>query len=452
MLPSYVFLKKQIRAMLDCKSTQGHDIEALREQLPELPDSYDAIADFARRVASAPLRAGWPYVEPNDLGEIWSECDPARPLGPICSVNLEDASQRAEMAFLSAAAGCMLGKPLEVNPTLAEIRAAAEAVGEWPLSDYISEAMLEKLGRRHPSWIETTRERMRYVAPDDDMNYSIIGMLLLEKHGTEFTRRDVMDTWLHNLPPLWTWGPERTTLIKAAIYSIHNEFGPEEEPPFETWASTWNPASEACGAAIRMDAYGYACPGNPALAAELAWRDASWTHRRTGIYGAMFIAAAIACAFVYNSTSGEDRMSIFETALQFVPRRSRFYEITADSLEMVRQSTGWLDGYERIHAKYSQYGHCAIYQEVATMINTMRFAPSVGEGICMQVAQGNDTDCFGEIIGSLLGAYFGPGSLEERWIAPFNNEMHTALASFYESSLSTVTRRMGELPRIGLGR
>ncbi len=131
----------------------------------------------------------------------------------------------------------------------------------------------------------------------------------------------------------------------------------------------------------------------------------------TGIYGAMFIAAAIACAFAYNSTTGADRLSIFETALQFVPQRSQFHEIIADSLDLVRQATGWLDGYERIHAKYSQYGHCAIYQEVATMMNTMRFAPSVGEGICMQVAQGNDTDCFGEIIGSFSGCILWP------WVA-----------------------------------
>jgi ADP-ribosylglycohydrolase len=159
----------------------------------------------------------------------------------------------------------------------------------------------------------------------------------------------------------------------------------------------------------------------------------------------MFIAAAIANAFVL-----QDRLGIFETALQFVPQRSRFYEITADCLAMVRQADDWLDGYERIHAKYAEYGHCTNYQEVGTLINTMRFAEDVEDGICIQVAQGNDTDCFGEIAGSLLGAYFGPGNLDERWLEPFNDEIRTSLAGFYERSLSAVAARMGKLPRLVL--
>ena len=44
-----------------------------------------------------------------------------------------------------------------------------------------------------------------------------------------------------------------------------------------------NPADEHCGAMIRADAYGYACPGDPARAAALAHRDATLTHRRTGV-------------------------------------------------------------------------------------------------------------------------------------------------------------------------
>jgi ADP-ribosylglycohydrolase len=175
----------------------------------------------------------------------------------------------------------------------------------------------------------------------------------------------------------------------------------------------------------------------------MAWHDASWTHRKTGIYGAMFIAAAIATAFVVT-----DRMAIFETALQYVPQKSRFYEITADCLSIVRDAGDWLQAYERIHTKYIEYAHCRIYQEVGTLINTMRFAPDIATGIGMQVAQGNDTDCFGEIAGSLLGAYFGPGNLDPRWMAPFNNEIRTSLANFHEQTLSNVTARIAALPEL----
>jgi ADP-ribosylglycohydrolase len=445
LLPTIPFLKKRLGAIINCECTQGHFIDDLQAELSKLPDSYDAISSFAERIAASPMRSDWPYVEPNDLADILRECDPARPLGQISAIDPEIAERCAETAFLASVAGCMLGKPLEEDLTLSEIRQAAQAVGEWPLNDYISEALLDKLGHRHPSWNETTRGRIQYVAPDDDMNYSILGMMLLEAHGSDFTTQDVMNAWLHNLTPLWTWGPERTILIKAAIHSIDAKSGPSQEIPFETWVNHWNPESEACGAAIRVDAYGFACPGNPALAAELAWRDSHWTHRRTGIYAAMFIAAAIASAFVI-----KDPLTIFETALQFVPHRSRFYEVIVNSIRMVGESKDWLDGYERIHAKYGQYTHCQIYQEAATVINTLHFANNVGEGICMQVGQGNDTDCFGKIAGSLLGALYGPGSLERHWTEPFNDEIHVALANFYEHSLSGLAKRMGRLVHIGL--
>ena len=91
--------------------------------------------------------------------------------------------------------------------------------------------------------------------------------------------------------------------------------------------------------------------------------------------------------------------------------------------------------------------HCLIYQEVGTLINTLRFAEDIGDGICKQVSQGNDTDSYGATAGSLLGAYFGPGYLEERWLAPFNDDIHTALAWFYERSLSKLAKRMGALPK-----
>jgi ADP-ribosylglycohydrolase len=431
-------LRNMLQTIVDNKAAQGHAVEGLKPEIEALPESYDAMLAMAERLSKLPLRAGWRFVEPNAWAEIQAECDPARVRGALGAVDPQAVAPRVEAAFLGSVCGCILGKPLEVNPTLAQIRAAGEACGEWPLRDYISERMLQALGRRHPDAAYTTREKIRYAGSDDDLNYSIIGMLLLESHGAGFTQKDLAQLWLRNLPLGWCWGPERN-MNRRASYALLDS--PRASAGIETWADFLNPSDEACGALIRADAYGYACAGNPALAAELAWRDASFTHRRTGIYGTMFVAAAIATAFVER-----DRLRIFRIAAQYVPQRSRFAEVVRDSIEQVAGASDWLDGYDRVHGKYKEFGHCQVYQEIGTVINTLRFARDVGEGICMQVSQGNDTDSFGCTCGSILGAYFGPGHLDPKWLAPFHDTIHVAMADFHEQRLSEVARRMGRLP------
>ena len=438
MFPSYAQLRHALNQVIDDKTEQGHVTDGLKETLAMLPDGYDVLAVFAERLAILPRRDDWPYVEPNDWEGISVEADPARPLGQLPAIPATEASARIEAAFLGSVCGCILGKPLEFNPTLEQVRAILEPLGEWPLNDYVSECVLEHGAPALSPWNRTYRERLGYVMPDDDLNYTVLGMLNLEQHGAEFTAVHLKNLWLHHLTADATFGPERSFLVKAALDTLSQD---RPDPPFDEWVSVLNPGDEQCGAMIRADAYGYACLGNPALAAELAWRDASLTHRRTGIYGAILAAAAIAAAPVVRNP-----LEVFAIALQFVPQRSRFYAIVSDALNEVAQATDWLDGYARIHGKYGQYGHCRVFQEAGTLINTLRFAESVGDGICKQVMQGNDTDSYGATAGSLLGAYFGPGHLEERWVAPFEDRFQTSLAWFGEASLSGLARRMGELP------
>ena len=426
-----------LRRTLDGKETDGFDIQGLREKLDAASESYEAMVGLAEEIEARPHRDDWPYVEPEELDGILAECDPGRPVGIVRAISADEAAGRVEAGFLASVCGCQLGKPVEVNPTLEELRAALEATGDWPLRDYFREATLEKLGRRHDSWIATTRENLICAAADDDINYTVLGMMVLERFGPSFTHKDLQGMWFRNLPAGYTYGPER----KAIIHFAEHSFGDAGEPDYTRWKSLFDQSDPHCGACIRADAYGYACPGNPQLAAELAYRDAALTHRRNGIYGTMYIAAVIALAQVK-----EDRLGIFETALQFVPRRSRFYAIVSDSLQQVADATDWLDGYSRIHGKYRQYSHCCVFQEIGTLINTLRFAKDSGEGICMQVAQGNDTDSFGATAGSILGCYYGPGHLDARWLEPLRDTLHTSLAEFHDPSLSSVARRMGRLP------
>ena len=436
LLPDLPTLRTLVAAVLADKQEQGHVVEGLPEILAATPDSYDALLAFAERLSELPLRPDWPWVEPSTLPEIWACADPGRPLTGL-DVDAADVAGRIETAFLARVSGCILGKPFEFDPTLQELRSVLEPAGEWPLRDYVTSATNGLLRAPQPQWPELVREQITHVTEDDDLNYTVLAMLLLERHGPDFTDDDIRRLWLVQLPVLATFGPERTQLLAAGMASLLPSDG-------DGWAEVLNPFDEHCGALIRADAYGYACPGNPALAAALAHRDAAVTHRRTGIYATMFVAAALAVALV---TDAADRLGPWRTALGFVPQQSRFAAIVRDSLAEVERASDWLDGYARIHGRYGEYTHCRVYQEIGTLLNTSRFATDVGHGIGLQVCQGNDTDSFGATAGSYLGALLGPSAFDrEHWTGRFRDDIHLALATCHIRSLSELAQRMSRLP------
>lgn len=442
-------LKQLLLQVIPQRLEQGCDIDeqSFARRIEAGSDSYDALYQIALELRSPPLRRDWPYREPVAWDDIVAESGHLKPAQAWPEPDLQQAAENVRAAFLGSVCGCMLGKPIEVDPSLAELQQAGEAVGEWPIRDYISQAFMDKLGRRHESVGQTVRENIRFVAADDDIHYTIIGMLLLEDHGLNFNQGNIYDKWLMNVPPLWTWGPERTTLLTTGINAHH--LLPRRNTGDCHDVLLLNPGDELCGAVIRADAYGYACPGNPDLAARLAWKDASFTHIKTGVYGAMFVAALIAlCQSADNNLQGNDRLAVIEAALQRIPVKTRFSAIVRDSLEKVAAADDWLTGYEAIHGKYREYTHCRVYQEIGTLINTLKFAESIDHGFCLQVSQGNDTDSFGASSGSMLGCFFGQGYLHERWLQPFQNRILHALANFPEYDLNALANRMGRLPEI----
>ena len=407
---------------------QGHDVDALELELEAAPDSLDALHALSLRIADAPIAQGWPHVEPTDLDALLAECPDlpaARPVG-------RDVGERIETAWAARVAGCVLGKPFEFDPTLAELRGVLEPAGEWPLTDYVTEASNGLLRAPQPQWRECVRERIAHVPEDDDLGYTALATVALERHGRTFTHEDLRLLWLLNLPVAATFGPERTALLAAGLASLTGS---------DPSARALNPGAEQCGALIRVDAYGYACPGDPLAAAVLAHRDATLTHVRTGVYASMWAAAAVATALVT-----DDWEDVARTAASVVPHRSRLHAVLADSLEQVRAAHDWLDAYERIHGRYSLYSHCRVVQEIGTLLATLRFARGATDGIGMQVVQGNDTDSFGATAGSLLGALHGPAGFDrEHWLGRFDDRIHLALATTHDDSIDSWGKRMAAL-------
>ncbi len=417
-----------LRQVVRDKHDQGHDVAAIEAELEATPDSLDALHALSLRLADSPFVEGWAHVEPTDLEALLAECSDLPPARPVAG----DVESRVETAWGGRVAGCVLGKPFEFDPTLAELRGVLEAAGEWPLSDYVTEATNARLRAPQPQWPECVRERISHVPEDDDLGYTALGTVALERYGRDFTHDELRQLWLLNLPVAATFGPERTALLAAGLASLTGS-----DP--SVWAL--NPADEHCGALIRADAYGYACPGDPVAAAKLAHRDATLTHRRTGVYAAMWAAAAVATALV-----ADDWEDIALTAVRVVPSRSRLRAVLDESLIQVYAADDWLDAYARIHGRYAAYSHCRVVQEIGTLLATLRFARGATDGIGMQVCQGNDTDSFGATAGSLLGALHGPDGFDrEHWLGRFGDRIHLALATTHDDSIDSWGKRMAAL-------
>jgi len=77
---------------------------------------------------------------------------------------------------------------------------------------------------------------------DDDTNYTLLALKLVEQYGRDFTPDDVAESWLMNLPLLHVCTAERVAYINLA-QSLY--------PPQS--ASYRNPYREWIGAQIRGD-------------------------------------------------------------------------------------------------------------------------------------------------------------------------------------------------------
>ncbi|WP_405410403.1 ADP-ribosylglycohydrolase family protein [Streptomyces decoyicus] len=330
---------------------------------------------------------------------------------------------RLEAAWLGRAAGCLLGKPVEKLP-LGGVRALARSTGNWPLAAYFTERGLDPaVAARHP-WNRRSRatslaENIDGMPEDDDLNYPLLGLLLLERHGHGFTTADVARLWLDELPAGRTFTAERLA-YRNLLDGI--------EPPHT--ARHRNPFREWIGAQIRADIFGWTHPGDPAAAAAEAWRDATLSHTANGVYGAMFTAAALAGA----GAPGADVHGALRAGLAVIPPRSRLAQavrcgIAAAHDEPTGTPAGFATVVDRLHTAYGHHHWVHAVPNAALLAAALTHADGDFTGsICRAVSGGWDTDSNGATAGSLAGLLAGsPQALPARWTAPLRNRLATSV-------------------------
>ncbi|HET9382234.1 MAG TPA: ADP-ribosylglycohydrolase family protein [Streptomyces sp.] len=343
-----------------------------------------------------------------------------------------DHRPRLEAAWLGRAAGCLLGKPVEKLP-LAAVRALGRAAGNWPPTTWFTaRGVPAGLLAAHPwnrrSAATSLAENIDGMPEDDDLTHSVLGLMLLRRHGRSFTTADLGRLWLDELPAGRVFTAERVA-YRNLLTGL--------EPPLT--ARYRNPFREWIGALIRADVHGWTNPGDPGAAAAQAYRDAVLTHTANGVYAAMFTAAVIATA----ATGDHDVHTCLRSGLAVVPPASRLAAAVRQGIRLARSHEDFDTVVDHLHA-----AHDATHHWVHAVPNTALTAAALTHAdgdfsgsICRAVSGGWDTDSNGATAGSVAGLLAGsPGALPERWTAPLKNRLATSVGGFDGTGFDTLAR------------
>jgi ADP-ribosylglycohydrolase len=306
----------------------------------------------------------------------------------------QQLSARLQRAWQGRISGCMLGKAVE----LFSMREGADALEQYlssvnalPLRDYIP------YDANHASELIDKRccaGQMQQSSADDDINYSTLALIMLEKFGDQLNTADVARTWMKYLPVASTFTAERAA-YRTLLNKAHEWFPEGRDPGFDLLECADNDFNDWIGAQIRADVYGWVCPGNPQLAARLVTEDAQLSHRTEGIYGAVLVAVWGALIPVCETLE-----QALDQSLDYIPADSD----CAAAVQLARGLVGNSAGGALIRDRYPDMSVVHTVNNLALVVWALLshpddFSAAVGD----VVAAGLDTDCNGATVGALWG-------------------------------------------------
>jgi ADP-ribosylglycohydrolase len=399
---------------------EGRDVRLLKSICEESAkrsktENQDEIAKSLKaQLDNAPIIKGYPFIEPSDYAGIQS-AKPNRRHSFKLELPENQLKDKLSGAWIGRISGCLLGKPVEGWQSK-DLHKLLKDTQNYPMNRYIEKKDFTPYWEKQANPKATWADNIDGIAPiDDDTNYTVFAVKLVQTYGREFTPNDVLEAWLNWIPMLATCTAERVAYRNAAMGLL----APET-------ATYLNPYREWIGAQIRGDFFGYINVGDPDLAAEMAFRDASISHIKNGIYGEMLMAAMIAA-----SAASDDILTIIEAALDEIPSRSRLRKDIQVVLTWYRDKMTYDEVIQQIHKLYDEadgHGWCHTNPNAMIVVTALLYGEKdFGKSICMAVQPGFDTDCNGATTGSILGMLLGEAKIPEFWSAPYHKKLATSI-------------------------
>lgn len=446
----FTTIEKLLSYEIKQKEEEGYDVENIKKSVnEEIEGSWQNLMKFDQEISDkrsqkklrkiydklTGLEKPNKYDEPSSLADIFQKSSPHKPLSS--SLNKDELFDKLKGAWEGRCAGCLLGKPVEGwggQEGKEQIESYLKEANEYPLRNYFPKIDSDDYEIHHASE-GALRDNITHMIRDDDIDYPILNLNIIENYGTDFKSEAIADFWLNNLPYMRTYTAER-----AAYKNFVNGILPPES------ATKFNPYREWIGAQIRGDMFGWINPAKPKKAAEMAYRDASISHRKNGIYGEMFIASLLSGASVVEGSSAQDINNLIEIGLSVVPQGSRFYQAITETKGWANNDQSWEETFNKVMENYGNYHWIHTINNAAIVVLALIHGQgNFEDSICISVMCGHDTDCNGATVGSIVGIMKGSSNLPGKWINPLNDRVESIVIGDTDNKISDLAQRTFEV-------
>ncbi len=402
----------------------GYPAQELQAEAHEAAARNDLVRleEIERRLVVLERQRDWPFDEPDDEATLL-DLAAAAPKLAVPGTELED---RIRGSWLGRTVGNTLGKPVE-GLSRGEIEIYLRAADQWPQRGYLPllDPLPDGVPGLHPSARTASAGRFVDVPRDDDIDWTIMGLHLLETYGRELTTEQIAAEWLDRMPFTQTYTAERAA-YRNLIHGLR--------PP--STATHRNPYREWIGALIRGDAFGLVSPGRLDEAARLALVDARLTHVGNGVYGELWAAGLVSAALA--SGSVRDAM---RAARSLVPPGSRHFAALDAIDKLYDAGAGHTDALDWVDRELGRLPWVHTVNNAALIATGLLWGEGFMDAVGITISGGRDTDSNAATVGSVYGAAHGAGGVPDELVGTTHVRVRSAVRDFDRITIDELVQR-----------
>lgn len=400
--PDYVMI-----GAVQAAENMGYDVREAEEMIPLLQKAYDEedhvtflklTAKLFHVLAAAPKAQDhpyWSYRYYTSFEEHQEEVDfPVY----VCPAYTEEALfEKIHAGWQAQIAGAALGTIIE---------------------GYSSEQLKKTFGE--------IRDYLRTPSTyNDDVLFELAFLEACLKKGRNVTSEDIGLEWVGRIEYTWTAEEVAYKNLKRGIF-----------PPMS--ATLNNPWREWIGAQMRGSVCGMVAPGDPALAARLAWTDGTVSHVNNGVLGEVFNAILVSLAYVES-----DVREILEKTIKMMPPKSEYYSVVKFAWDACETFGNWEDAWKACEEKYKRYNWIHTYPNAAAEVVSLYFGKNDFDE-CMYICAmcGQDVDCNAGQIGTIYGIMKGYKGIDQRWTSPFGDRFDSLMRGYEHTTVSHLAKQV----------